>query len=583
MPSLVEYHSGDDSDDASPAIPSVVHQPQFALTLLNSAPVVDLDAKGTLTRYVDPSKGKEVDYNPTVEEMWRPLAGPFRPNKHGLETAQTQGMAQNSVTGWAEKTQIDAFAFEEQYLTFQNYGYAADPSVNAGSAGRIIGDSEAHAQRGGDGVLSGFQRTEWTAEMKAARRKRVKENGDIHNHETFMGPWASFLYEEEKKPEEPTAEQLAMREAQAAKKRKRPREEGEDDDEATRDEKKAEEQKHEEFSTFHGAAEKDALGRTYMHPPPNLPRTIPDKFFSPKKCVHVWNGHSKGVNQILFFPGTAHLLLSASMDETVKIWDVHGTRQCLRTYEGHASSVRTIDFTLDGTRFVSGSYDRWVKNWDTETGQVISRHTSRKVPYCVKVVPIPGKQDQILVAQGDKKIVQWDTRSNHMVQVYNEHLGPVNTITFIDDNRKFVTTSDDKKVYVWEYGIPVVMKHISEPDMHSMPAVALHPSGKFWVGQSQNNQIHVYGASRKFGLFRKKRFMGHLTSGYACGMGFSPDGKLLFSGDAQGRLFIWDWRTMKIFKRLQCHQQVTIGAAWNPLYPSRIATCSWDGSIKYWD
>jgi pre-mRNA-processing factor 17 len=189
----------------------------------------------------------------------------------------------------------------------------------------------------------------------------------------------------------------------------------------------------------------------------------------------------------------------------------------------------------------------------------------------------------VLVAQGDKQVVQWDVRSNQIVQKYNEHLGPVNTITFIDQNRKFVTTSDDKKVYVWEYGIPVVMKHIAEPDMHSMPAVALHPSGKYWIGQSQNNQIHVYGAQRKFGLFRKKRFMGHLTSGYACGLGFSPDGKLLYSGDAQGRLFIWDWRSMKIWKRLNCHKQVTIGAAWNPLYASRLATCSWDGTIKYWD
>lgn len=56
------------------------------------------------------------------------------------------------------------------------------------------------------------------------------------------------------------------------------------------------------------------------------------------------------------------------------------------------------------------------------------------------------------------------------------HLGPVNTITFVDDNRRFVTTSDDKSIRAWDYDVPVNIKYIAEPDMHSLPAVTLHPS-----------------------------------------------------------------------------------------------------------
>jgi pre-mRNA-processing factor 17 len=42
-----------------------------------------------------------------------------------------------------------------------------------------------------------------------------------------------------------------------------------------------------------------------------------------------------------------------------------------------------------------------------------------------------------------------------MVQEYNHHLAAVNTITFYDDNKRFASTSDDKKMLLWEWDIPV--------------------------------------------------------------------------------------------------------------------------------
>jgi len=250
---------------------------------------------------------------------------------------------------------------------------------------------------------------------------------------------------------------------------------------------------------------------------------------------------------------------------------------------GHSKAVRDISFNNTGTQFLSAAYDRYVKLWDTETGECIGRFTNRKIPYCVKFNPDEDKQHLFVCGTSDKKILTWDTRANEIVQEYDRHLGAVNTITFVDQNRRFVTTSDDKSIRVWEWDIPVDFKYIAEPSMHSMPAVALHPNNKWMACQSMDNQIMIFGVLNRFRQNRKKTFKGHMVAGYACQLNFSPDGSYLISGDADGKLCIWDWKSTKLYSKFKAHDAVCISCLWHPHETSKVVTCGWDGLIKYWD
>jgi len=157
---------------------------------------------------------------------------------------------------------------------------------------------------------------------------------------------------------------------------------------------------------------------------------------------------------------------------------VYHDKSLLRSYHGHTKAVRDIAFNNDGTRFLSASYDRNVKLWDTETGQCIRTFSTGRLPYCVTFNPDQDKNNIFLAGYSDKKIVQFDTNTGEITQEYDQHLGAVNTITFVDDNRRFITTSDDKTMRAWEYDIPVVIKYIAEPDMYAIPAVTLSPNSK---------------------------------------------------------------------------------------------------------
>lgn len=186
-------------------------------------------------------------------------------------------------------------------------------------------------------------------------------------------------------------------------------------------------------------------------------------------------------------------------------------------------------------------------------------------------------------------------------------------MTFIDNNKRFVSTSDDKTIRVWEYGIPVQVKYIADPGMHSMPFATTSFDKQWYIAQSLDNQIVTYTANDRFKCVdnsfagiptvfcratRKKTFRGHSVSGYACAVGFSGDNKYVISGDGGGRIFVWDWKTTRIFRSIkvrwrvcvicatlsvQAHDKVCIGVAWHPLESSKVATCGWDGLIKYWE
>lgn len=308
--------------------------------------------------------------------------------------------------------------------------------------------------------------------------------------------------------------------------------------------------------------------------------------YIPKRVIHTYSAaHDRGVGVLRFFPGYGHLLLSAGLDGVVKMWDVHSHRKCMRSYTGHSKGIRDVCFTNDGRMFLTAGFDRSILLWDTETGRVLGSFSgNRAIPYCVRFHMDDDKQNEFLAGCSDKKVIQLDVRNgDKIIQSYDQHMGAVNSIAFVDDYRRFVSSADDKVLRVWEYGIPVVIKYVSDPSMHSMPVLSVHPNGKYMCCQSMDNTIPVYSVQERFKLNRKKLFSGHLVAGYACGLSFSPDGRFVVSGDSMGRIFFWDWKSTRMFRVMKAHDGVAIDVAWHPTESSRVASCGWDGDIKLWD
>ncbi|CAH8644532.1 unnamed protein product [Schistosoma rodhaini] len=561
MDEIVTYESSSSDDEISKQDTAPTQLLKSSLIKsIDVAPVVEHKDEFLSIVPVDP-QSNELIHNPTYEELFAPSFGPVNPFK-----SEKQLAPKNTLTGYVEEAHVNKFAFENQHRTFMTYGYAEDPSVEGGADRRLVGEPESMVENEG----------------KTACEKRQKRKGDLRKRdsnwdptsEDYTGPWAK--YKDEVTVSVPSEEDRVYLEAYLAKKASK--------------RKVVEEAPVEEKSTLHIPTPYDYQGRNFLHAPHDIPNVNlratdpPERCFLPKRQIHEWiSAHARGVAAIRLFPKTGHLMLSAGMDSKVKLWELYKERRLIRSYMGHRQAVRDVSFNSDGTAFLSASYDRYVKLWDTESGKCTNQFNLKRVAYCVQFNPDEDKQHLFLVGCADKKILCYDARSGEVVQQYDRHLGAVNAVAFVDNNRRFVSTSDDKSLRVWEWDIPVDFKYLADPSLHSMPAVSVSPNGKYLICQSLDNQLVVFNIFAGFKRMRKKIFRGHMVSGYACTVDMSPDMRYVISGDGDGYLCLWEWKTTRLLTKWKAHDGVCINCAWLPHETSKVITAGWDGNIRLWD
>jgi pre-mRNA-processing factor 17 len=496
-------------------------------------------------------------------------------NEQLTQTIETSGASMPKM----QRMNVPDFDFKREYYTFQNFGYATKPNLR-GTPELAVSDDA----RLDHGFRSVYQKQPKDKRQEAQWIKKERLTDNDPSSPNFNGPWAPLevqkLLEETKVKEidEEQKSKLVILEERRKKKLKEHK-----DNPLVTDYVSSEIILKDAEVTFHGASRVDYQGRSFIHPPTELKIDPNQPAYLPKKCIHTYVGHTKAIQTVKFIPIYGHLLLTGSIDHTVKIWDVFNNRHCVQTYAGHTNAIRDICWNYDGTEFLTCSYDRLIRQWDTETGKVINTFKCRKIPYCIRYNPDPERQSAFIVGTANRVIQQYDTNSGKKVLKYEEHLGSVYSICFVDGNKKFVSSSDDKKLFLWEFGIPVVVKHISEPAMNIITYMQLHPNERHFVGQSVDNRLVVMEARGGFRLNRRKKFIGHINSGYSCAITFSPDGQFIGSGDSNGRAWFWDWRTSRNYRTLQGHEDACVGLDYHPIIPSMVATCGWDGVAKLWD
>jgi WD40 repeat protein len=151
----------------------------------------------------------------------------------------------------------------------------------------------------------------------------------------------------------------------------------------------------------------------------------------------VLEGHEELVTSIVFSPNSS-LLTSASIDGTVRVWDVT-TGKSLYVFF-HGAKVYCIDFSPDGIAIASGSDYGELHVWMAASGKFqynLNCHRAR-------VQSLTFSPDSKLIASiaQDKEALIWQVETAQFIRIMHSFASSLSCVAFSPDRRLVALSSD---------------------------------------------------------------------------------------------------------------------------------------------
>lgn len=183
----------------------------------------------------------------------------------------------------------------------------------------------------------------------------------------------------------------------------------------------------------------------------------------------VIEGHGSPIRAVAFHPNSQEVA-SGGTNKQIKLWKV-GDGSEIRTLEGHDGEIVALEYLPNGSLLVSAA-DRTVRFWQMPNGNVQKLDVGSNLT-CMALSP-----DGKLVAVGseDRQIRVYQVSDRKQIATFEGHSQSVTALHFSNDNKRLLSTANDKTARLWEIETQQHLQTIPLPN--NSRGVALAHDGK---------------------------------------------------------------------------------------------------------